>query len=277
VTTARPVRANILEPPGRWSALQLGDLWHYKDLLYILAWRDVKVRYKQAVFGGVWVVLQPLLLMGAFTLVFSRIANVPTQGIPYPVFAFTGLVPWTMFSNALGASSNSLVNSTNLVSKVYFPRLVIPAAAVLAWVPDFVIGSAVLFVIMAIYGLAPAWTALLWPVVMVSTMVATMSAGVWLSALNVAYRDVRYVVPFIVQFGLFITPVAYPTTSLPANLQWVAGLNPMTWVIDFSRWSLLGTPSAWSVNVLSIATTAVLLVSGLYYFRKVEHFFADVI
>jgi lipopolysaccharide transport system permease protein len=275
--SARPVRANILEPPGRWSALKLGDLWHYKDLLYILAWRDVKVRYKQAVLGGVWAVLQPLLLMAAFTLLFSRIANVPTQGIPYPVFAFTGLVPWTMFSNAIGASSNSLVNSANLVSKVYFPRLVIPAAAVLAWVPDFVIGSAVLFVIMAIYGLAPAWTALLWPAVMVSTMVATLSAGVWLSALNVAYRDVRYVVPFIVQFGLFITPVAYPTTSLPANLQWVAGLNPMTWVIDFSRWSLLGTPSAWSVNVLSIATTAVLLVSGLYYFRKVEHFFADVI
>jgi lipopolysaccharide transport system permease protein len=277
VTAARSTRANILEPPGRWSALKLGDLWHYKDLLYILAWRDVKVRYKQAVLGGVWAVLQPLLLMGALTLLFSRIANVPTQGIPYPVYAFTGLVPWTMFSNATGTSSLSLVTDANLVSKVYFPRLVIPAAAILAWVPDFVIGSAVLFVIMAIYGLAPAWAALLWPVVMVSTMVATFSVGVWLSALNVAYRDVRYVVPFIIQFGLFITPVAYPTTSLPANFQWVAGLNPMTWVIDFSRWSLLGTPSSWSVNGLSMATAAALLVSGLYYFRKVEHFFADVI
>jgi len=210
-------------------------------------------------------------------LLFSRIANVPTQGIPYPVYAYTGLIPWTMFSNAIGDSSNSLVTNANLVSKVYFPRIVIPAGAVVAWMPDFVIGSALLFAIMAIYGIAPAWTAFLLPVVMLSTMAATFSVGVWLSALNVAYRDVRYVVPFIVQIGLFITPVAYPTTSLPANFRWIPGLNPMTWVIDFSRWSLLGTPSPWTVNAASMATAACLLLSGLYYFRKVEHFFADVI
>jgi lipopolysaccharide transport system permease protein len=274
---AQPRRQNILEPPGRWSALKLGELWHYHDLLYILAWRDVKVRYKQAVLGAAWAVLQPLVMMGIFTLVFSRIANVPTQGVPYPVFAFAGLVPWTMFASAVGDSANSLVGNSNLVSKVYFPRLVIPAGAVLAWIPDFVIGSAVLFVVMAVYGFAPMWTAVLLPAVMLAAMLAAFSVGVWLSALNVAYRDVRYVVPFLVQAWLFVTPVAYPTTSIPENLRWLAGLNPMTWVVDFSRWALLGTSVSGGVVGLSIATMVVLLVSGLYYFRRVEHFFADVI
>jgi lipopolysaccharide transport system permease protein len=274
---AQPTRQNVLKPPGRWSALELGELWHYRDLLYILAWRDVKVRYKQAVLGAAWAVLQPLVMMGIFTLVFSRIANVPTQGVPYPVFAFAGLVPWTMFASAVGDSANSLVGNSSLVSKVYFPRLVIPAGAVLAWIPDFVIGSAVLFVVMAVYGFAPVWTAVLLPGVMVAAMLAAFSVGVWLSALNVAYRDVRYVVPFLVQAWLFVTPVAYPTTSIPENLRWLAGLNPMTWVVDFSRWALLGTTVSWGVVGLSIVTMAVLLASGLYYFRRVEHFFADVI
>jgi lipopolysaccharide transport system permease protein len=277
VATASSKRQNILEPPGRWSALKLDELWHYRDLLYILAWRDIKVRYKQAVLGGAWAVLQPLVMMAVFTLLFSRIASVPTQGIPYPVFAFAGLVPWTMFASSVADSANSLVANANLVSKVKFPRLAIPAGAVLAWVPDFVIGSGVLFVIMAIYGIAPPWSVVLLPAVMLSAMVAALSVGVWLSALNVAYRDVRYVVPFLVQVWLFVTPVAYPTTAIPQNLQWLAGLNPMSWVVDFSRWALLGTPSSWGVIALSLATTWVLLISGLYYFRRVEHFFADVI
>jgi lipopolysaccharide transport system permease protein len=268
---------NILAPPGRWSALKLDDLWHFRDLLYILAWRDVKVRYKQAVLGGAWAILQPLVMMGAFTLLFSRIANIPTQGVPYPIFAFTGLVPWGLFASAVGGSADSLIINSNLVSKVHFPKLVIPGGAVLAWIPDFVIGSMMLFVIMGIYGFAPPWTALLLPVVMLSAMVAALSVGVWLSALNVAYRDVRYVVPFLIQVWLFITPVAYPVTSIPGNFRWLTGLNPMSWVVDLSRWALLGTPVSWSVVGLSLATTAVLLVSGLYYFRRVEHFFADVI
>lgn len=270
-------RMNVLEPPGRWSPLKLGELWHYRDLLYVLAWRDVKVRYKQAVLGAAWAVMQPLVMMGIFTLVFSRIANVPTGGVPYPVFAFAGLVPWTMFASAVGDSANSLVGNSNLVAKVYFPRLVIPAGAVVAWIPDFVIGSAVLFGVMAVYGFAPVWTAVLLPAVMVAAMLAASSVGVWLSALNVAYRDVRYVVPFLVQVWLFVTPVAYPTTSIPENLRWLAGLNPMTWVVDFSRWALLGSGMSVGVDGLSVATMAVLLVSGLYYFRRVEQFFADVI
>jgi lipopolysaccharide transport system permease protein len=273
----KPKRVNVLEPPGRWSALKLGELWHYRELLYILAWRDVMVRYKQALLGVAWAVLQPLVMMGIFTLLFSRIANVPTEGVPYPVFAFAALVPWTMFSSAVTGSSASLVGNQNLVSKIYFPRLVIPAGAVFAWIPDFVIGSAFLFVIMAIFRFAPPFSAVLLPIVMVSTMIAAFSVGVWLSALNVAYRDVQYVVPFLIQAWLFITPVAYPTSSVPERFRWITGLNPATWVIDFGRWALTGASSPWPVVGLSIATTIVLLVSGLYYFRRVEHFFADVI
>lgn len=273
----KPKRVNVLEPPGRWSALKLGELWHYRELLYILAWRDVMVRYKQALLGVAWAVLQPLVMMGIFTLLFSRIANVPTEGVPYPVFAFAALVPWTLFSSSVAASGASLVGNQNLVSKVYFPRLVIPAGAVFAWIPDFVIGSAFLFVIMAIFRFVPPFTAVLLPVVMASTMIAAFSVGVWLSALNVAYRDVQYVVPFLIQAWLFITPVAYPTSSVPERFRWITGLNPATWAIDFGRWALTGTSSPWPVVGLSIATTIVLLVSGLYYFRRVEHFFADVI
>ena len=273
----KPKRVNVLEPPGRWSALKLGELWHYRELLYILAWRDVMVRYKQALLGVAWAVLQPLVMMGIFTLLFSRIANVPTEGVPYPVFAFAALVPWTLFSSSVAASSASLVGNQNLVSKVYFPRLVIPAGAVFAWIPDFVISSAFLFVIMAIFRFVPPFTAVLLPIVMVSTMIAAFSVGVWLSALNVAYRDVQYVVPFLIQAWLFITPVAYPTSSVPERFRWITGLNPATWAIDFGRWALTGTSSPWPVVGLSIATTIVLLVSGLYYFRRVEHFFADVI
>jgi lipopolysaccharide transport system permease protein len=275
--TTAATKVNLLEPPGRFSALHLGELWHYRELLYILAWRDVKVRYKQALLGAAWAVLQPLVLMGIFTLLFSRIADVPTGDVPYPVFAFVGLVPWTMFASATASSGASLVGNQNLVSKVYFPRLVIPAGAVLTWVPDFVISSTLLFVIMAIFGFVPPVTALLLPLVMVAAMLAAFSVGVWLSALNVAYRDVQYVVPFLIQAWLFLTPVAYPTTSVPENLRWLTGLNPMSWVIDLSRWSLTGVDASWGVVALSIATTLALLVSGLYYFRRVEHFFADVI
>lgn len=270
-------RVNILEPPGRFSALHLGELWHYRELLYILAWRDVKVRYKQAVLGAAWAVLQPLVLMGIFTLLFGRIADVNTGDVPYPVFAFAALVPWTMFASATAGSGASLVGNQNLVSKVYFPRLVIPAGAVMTWVPDFVISSLLLFGIMAIFGFMPPLTVLLLPVVLICTMVAAFGVGVWLSALNVAYRDVQYVVPFLIQAWLFLTPVAYPTSSVPEDLRWLTGLNPMSWVIDLSRWAMLGTSASWGVVGLSIATTAILLVSGLYYFRRVEHFFADVI
>jgi lipopolysaccharide transport system permease protein len=268
---------HVLEPPGRWTALRLKELWRYRELLYIFAWRDVQVRYKQAALGGAWAIVQPLVMMAVFTLVFSRIANVATPGVPYPVFAYSGLIAWTLFATAVGTSANSIITNANLVSKVNSPSLLIPIGAVLTWAPDFVISSLVLFVIMAIYGIAPAWTAVFLPVVMLAAMIAACSLGVGLSALNVAYRDVRYIVPFLMQVLLFATPVAYPTTTIPQNLRWLAGLNPMSWVVDFSRWALLGTATSWSVIVLSMTTTLVLLIGGLYYFRRVEHFFADVI
>ena len=266
-----------LQPPGRWPALNLGELWRYRDLLYILAWRDVKVRYKQALLGAAWAVIQPLVLMSIFTLLFGRIADVSTGEVPYPVFAFAALVPWTMFASATVASGNSLVGNQNLVSKVYFPRLVIPAGAVLAWTPDFLISSGILFMIMAIFGFMPPLSAALLPFILVATVVASFSVSVWLSALNVAYRDVQYVVPFLMQALLFVTPVAYPVSSVPARFRWLTGLNPMSWVIDLSRWAFTGTSASSLVVGLSLATTAVLLMSGLFYFRRVEHFFADVI
>ena len=274
---ATPQRIHVLEAPGRWSSLHLSEPWHYRDLLYILAWRDVKVRYKQAILGAAWAVIQPLIMMGVFTLLFSKIANVPTGGVPYPVFAFVALVPWSLFASATAASGGSLVGNQTLVSRVYFPRLVIPASAVLEWVPDFAIGSIILFGLMAGYGFVPPPTVVLLPVVMVAAMLAAFSVGVWLSALNVAYRDVQYVVPFLIQAWLFLTPVAYPTSSIPEGLRWLTGLNPMTWVIDLARWAMLGQSATWGVVGLSVLTTAVLLVTGLYYFRRVEHFFADVI
>jgi lipopolysaccharide transport system permease protein len=237
----------------------------------------VKVRYKQALLGAAWALIQPLIMMGIFTLLFGRIANVPTGSIPYPVFAFAALVPWTMFANATASAGNSLVTNQALVSKVFFPRLVIPSGSVLAWVPDFLVGSALLFLIMAIFGFAPPPTATLLLLVMIATMIASISVAVWVSALNVAYRDVQYVLPFMIQAWLFITPVAYPTAAVPEELRWLTGLNPMLWVVDFARWTLLGTSASWGLVSLSVGTTALLLVSGLYYFRRVEHFFADVI
>jgi lipopolysaccharide transport system permease protein len=270
-------RINVLRPPGRFSPLRVGELWHFRELLYILAWRDVKVRYKQAVLGAAWALVQPIAMMAIFTLLFSKVANVPTGGVPYPVFAFVGLVPWTLFSNGVSSSGNSLVGSQNLVTRVYFPRLVIPSAAVLAWLPDFVISAVFVFVIMAIFSFMPPGTALLLPVVMVAAIFAALSVGIWLSALNVAYRDVQYVVPFLIQVWLFLTPVAYPTTSVPEGFRWITGLNPMTWVIDLSRWSLTGTPFTSGIAAMSFGITVALFVSGLYYFRRVEHFFADVI
>jgi homopolymeric O-antigen transport system permease protein len=270
-------RDTVVKPVGRWSALELRDLWRYRDLLYILAWRDVKVRYKQAALGGAWAVLQPLILMGLFTLVFRRIGHVQSQGVPYPVFAFVGLVPWMLFSNTVSASANSIISSKELVSKVYFPRLVIPIASVLAWTPDFVIGSVLLFGIMGIYGVVPPVTAVLLPIVMAAALLAASSVGIWFSALNVAYRDMRYVVPFLVQMGMFLTPVAYPASEVPAKFRWVPALNPMSWVINVARWAVIGTPIAAWVTIASATTMIVVLVGGLYYFRRVQHFFADVI
>lgn len=273
-----PAHRLVLEPPGRFSVSGLAEIWDYRELLYFLAWRDVKVRYKQAFLGLAWALLQPLLFMALFSLVFGRLAGVPSQGVPYPVFAFAGLIPWTYFVNAAGDAANSLVGNSNLVSKVYFPRLVMPLATLLVWLPDLLVGSVATLVVMALFGMTPSWPILVFPLAVGLAMATAFSIGVWFSALNVAYRDVRYALPFILQLWLFATPVAYPATSIPDSYQWIIALNPVSGVVSVFRWCLTGqTPLDLSSLAVSISVTLALALGGMLYFRRVEQFFADVI
>ncbi|MEX2293215.1 MAG: ABC transporter permease [Acidimicrobiales bacterium] len=268
----------VIEPPRGWVRIGLRDLWLHRELLYFLAWRDVKVRYAQAAIGFAWAVLQPLLMMTIFTVFLGRLAKVPSDGIPYPVFALAGLVPWTYFANAVGGATDSLVTSSNLVSKVYFPRLVVPFAALLAWLPDLAIGSVLLVGVALIYGISPSVSILLIPLFGGLALLAAASVSIWLSALNVTYRDVRYAVPFLLQLWLFATPVVYPSSLVPERWRPVFGLNPMAGVVEGFRWCLLRqAPPNWCVMAVSLAATTTLLMAGLYNFRRVEHRFADVI
>jgi homopolymeric O-antigen transport system permease protein len=268
----------VLKPVGGWPRFELAELWHYRDLLYILAWRDVKVRYKQATLGIAWTVLQPLSLMALFTFVFTRIAHIKLSiDVPYPIFAFTGLLPWLLFANIVPASASSIVSNSALVSKVYFPRLTIPLGSVLARTPDFVISAVLLLAVMGVYGYEPRITTVLLPLLMVASMLAAASLGIWFSALNVAYRDVQYVVPFLIQAWMYFTPIAYPIGLVPSKLLWLPAINPMTWVIDVSRWALLGSAVHVWVTLASAGVMCLLLVTGIYYFRKVQNYFADVV
>lgn len=270
-----------IHPPKRWSAVGLSDIWLYRELLYFLALRDVKVRYKQAVIGAGWAVIQPVFMMLVFWVFLGKLAGVSSQlkGVPYNVFAFAGLVPWLLFANGVTGASDSLVNSSNLISKVYFPRLIIPLAAVAAWIPDFFIGFVVLLAVMTVQGIAPATTVLFMPAFLALGVVVTLSAAVWLSSLNVAYRDIHYVAPFFIQLGLFLTPVTYPATLVHSSrLRILFGLNPMTGVVEGFRWAVLGGgPAPWGAVGQSLGVSAVILGAGVLYFRRVEQFFADVI
>lgn len=277
-TRATTLAVMVITPPRGWSSLNLRDLWTHRDLVYFLAWRDVKVRYAQASIGVAWAVLQPLLMMVVFSIFLGKLAKIPSDGIPYPVFAFSGLLPWTYFANATSTATESLVSSSNMVSKVYFPRLAVPLAALLSWVPDLLIAPAVLIVMMLGFGLTPAWTAILLPAFALYALLAAASVSVWMSALNVAYRDVRYAVPFMLQLWLFATPVVYPASLVPERFRALLGLNPMAGVVEGFRWGLLGRGDPpWSLMAVSAVVSLLLLVGGLYYFRRVEHGFADVI
>lgn len=274
---ALPVRD--IHPPGRWSAVHLGDLWQYRELFFFLALRDVKIRYKQALIGAGWAVIQPIFMVAVFWVFLGKLAHVGSEGLPYAVFSFSGLIPWLFFANGVGTSSDSLVNNANLISKVYCPRLVIPLASVLAWIPDIGIALVVLIGVMALYGIAPAATVIFLPLFILLGLMTAIAAGVWLSALNVAYRDVRYVVPFFLQLGLFLTPVTYPAGLIHSStLRILFGLNPMTGVVEGFRWALLGSgPAPWIAAAESLAVAGIVLLGGLLYFRRVEQFFADVI
>ena len=267
-----------IDPPKSWASIGLRELWDYRELLYFLTWRDIKVRYKQTALGAAWAVIQPFFMMVVFSLFFGKLAGVPSDGIPYPVFAFCGLLPWQLFAHALTESSNSLVGNQNLITKVYFPRLVVPIAAVLGGVVDFAIAFVILLVMMLYFGIVPGWAIVTLPLFIVLAITTALAVGLWLSALNVKYRDVRYTMNFLVQFWLFATPVAYPSSLIPEQWRWAYGLNPMAGVVEGFRWALLGkTDPPGALLAVSIAVVVLLLIGGLYYFRKMEQEFADVV
>ncbi len=278
MTTEAATEVTWIRPSRGWSMPDLRELWRYRELLYFLVWRDVKVRYKQTALGAAWAVIQPFATMVVFSLFFGRLARVPSDGVPYPVFAYAALVPWTFFANGLTLSTQSLVQSQNLLRKVYFPRLAIPSAAVLSGLVDFALAFAVLLGMMAYFGIVPGARVVWLPPLLLLALATSLGVGLWLSALNVRYRDVGHVVPFIVQFWLFATPVAYPSSLLGEPWRTVYGLNPMVGVVEGFRWALLGTDTAPGGALLaSVLAAAALLVSGALYFRRMERSFADVV
>ena len=268
----------VIKPPGRWGALDPREMWRYRELLYFLVWRDLKVRYKQTVFGGAWAILQPFLTMVVFSIVFGQFIDVPSDGVPYPVFSYTALLPWTLFAGGVARAGNSLIQDPNLLSKVYFPRVALPVAAVSSLLLDFCVAFVILLGLMVYYEIAPGPTALAVPGFLLLAYVVTVGIGLWLSALNVKYRDINYVIPLLVQFWLFLTPIAYPVSLVPEQWQTVYSLNPMVGVVEGFRWALLGT-SGLSLGVLlaSSATALIILTVGLLYFRRTEREFADVV
>lgn len=280
INAARPAATSTLRiaPSRGWVPLKLSELWEYRELLYFLVWRDIKVRYKQTALGASWAIIQPFFTMVVFSLFFGHLGKIPSDGLPYPIFAFAALVPWAFFANGLSQASNSLVGSSNLITKVYFPRLIIPLGSVFSGIIDFVIAFAVLVGMMFFYGLVPTLNVLWLPLFLLLAVITSLGVGLWLSALNVEYRDVRHVVPFITQFWLLATPIGYPSSMLPEPWRTVYGLNPMAGVVEGFRWALLGTNSApGPIIAVSAAAAILILITGAFYFRRMEKNFADVV
>ncbi len=261
-----------------WVSLRLGDLWEYRELVYFLTWRDVKVRYKQTLLGAAWAILQPLMTMLVFSLFFGRLGHMPSDGIPYPLFTLAALAPWTFFSNGLTQSSNSLVGSANLITKVYFPRLIVPVATVLSGVIDFVLAFVCLIAMMTYYRMAPAASVAWLPLFLMLAVIASLGTGLWLSAMNVQFRDVRYTVPFLTQFWMLATPIAYPSSLLHEPWRTVFALNPMVGAVEGFRWALFGrAPAPVEVIAVSFASATLILAGGALYFRRMERTFADIV
>jgi lipopolysaccharide transport system permease protein len=270
-----PIERIRIQPSSGWVSLKLDELWRFRELLYFLVWRDYKVRYKQTILGVAWAILQPFLTMVVFF--FGRLARVSSDGLPYPIFNFAALVPWTFFAYGLSQASNSLVNSANILNKIYFPRLAMPLATVLSGLVDFVLAFLVLLGMMAYYGLAPTLNVLFLPFFILLTMMTGLGVSLWLSAMNVLFRDVRYVIPFLSQFWFYVSPIAYSSSMLEEPWRTVYGLNPMAGVIEGFRWSLLGIEPSFGLITLSWIVAPILLVTGAYYFRRMEKTFADVV
>ena len=269
----------VIEPSKSWVALNLRDLWSYRELLYFLTWRDVKVRYKQTLLGIAWAIIQPLFTMLIFTVFFGHFGgfSARTQGMPYPLFAFAGLLPWTFFANAVTNSGNSLVGSANLITKVYFPRMIIPGAAVGAGLVDFGISFLMLVGLMFYYQVTATWSLLLLPVLIALTALLAVGVGMWLSALNVKYRDVRFALPFLIQLWMFVSPVIFPSTILPEKWRWILELNPLTGIIEAYRSAIFGRPVGWQALGVSALITLLLLIYASYSFRRMEKTFADIV
>jgi len=276
----------FIRPSSGWMAINLRELWQFRELIYFLTWRDVKVRYKQTALGAAWAIIQPFITMVVFTLIFNRMAKVDSGNIPYPIFSYVGLLPWGLFTKALTETGRSLVAHRAMITKIYFPRLAIPIASVLGGVVEFALGFVVLVGMMLYYRFAPnsgyqlqlGWELLTLPLFLLLAIFTALGVGLWLSALNVLYRDINYIIPFLTQFWLFITPVAYPSSKIPARFQMLYALNPMTGVVEGFRWALLGSdatsgPQLW----VSIGISILVLVSGLFYFRRMERTFADTV
>jgi lipopolysaccharide transport system permease protein len=266
----------VIQPSNGWVSLRLREFWEFRELLYFLTWRDVKVRYKQTAIGAAWAIIQPLFTMLIFSLFFGRLAKVPSDGIPYPVFSLAGLVVWTFFANGLSTSAGSMVENSNLISKIYFPRLTVPVASVLAGLVDFAIALGLLLVFMLFNGIHPTMRVLWLPAFLLLALLTALGAGLWMAALNVEYRDVRYVVPFLVQLWMFGTPVAYPSSLLHEPWRTLFAINPMVGVVEGFRWALLGTQyTPGAMFAVSACVTVLLLISGAFYFRRMERTFAD--
>jgi len=271
--------AELVIEAGRTERLYWKDIWHYRELFYFLVWRDVLVRYKQTTLGIAWALIRPLLTMLVLTLVFGKLAKLPSEGVPYPILVFAATLPWQFFSNALSEGSNSLLANTELISKIYFPRLIIPTSSAIVSFVDFLLSAAILIVLMFWYGVAPTWRLLTLPFLVLVAFAAAVGAGVWFAAINVKYRDVRYIVPFVVQFGLYVSPVGFSSVIVPGKWRFLYSLNPMVGIIDGFRWAILGGQATiyWPGFLLSLGLVIALLFSGVWYFRTTERTFADFI
>jgi len=277
-----PIPITYLKPAKGLAALNLKDLWDYRELIYFLTWRDLKVRYKQTLLGFTWVLLQPVINMVVFTILFGQLLNVPTGGIPYPIFSFAALLPWLYFASSLSRSSTTLVGSANLISKVFFPRMVIPIAGVLSGLVDFLVSLIVLVGMMLFYKIIPTWNLFLMPLFLLLALLTALGFGLWLSALNVRFRDVNHLVPFIIEIWKYATPVIYGSTLIPEKFRFLLGLNPMTGVVEGFRWAILGSKYVENFNpgplfIVSISITLLVLISGVIFFRNTERTFADII
>jgi lipopolysaccharide transport system permease protein len=276
-TAGEPGPIIKIRPPRKWVPVDLREIWEYRELLYSFVSRDLKVRYKQTALGFLWAIIQPLFLMVVFSLFFGRLAQIPSEGIPYPLFSFAALIPWTLFAEGLTRSTASVLHNASIMTKVYFPRLIMPISGILSPLVDFTIAFVILLFMMVYYGYVPTIAIVLLPLFILLALMTSLAVGLWLSAINVKYRDFQYTVPFLIQLWLFASPVIYPSSLVPEQFQLLYALNPMVGVIEGFRWALLGTSPPGAMILVSVGVVVLLLVGGLFYFKRMEQFFADVV